>query len=69
MAAKSVTHAKAGVLLAAYLKILPFFFFVIPGMVSRVLFPGNLEQGLPEVVSRWYIPSKPEIKSQFAHAI
>ena len=41
MAAKSVTHAKAGVLLAAYLKILSFFFFVIPGMISRILFPGK----------------------------
>ncbi|XP_078000613.1 sodium/glucose cotransporter 4-like [Glandiceps talaboti] len=38
LAAKSLAHAKGGTLMAGYLKILPTFIFVIPGMVSRVLF-------------------------------
>lgn len=41
LAAKSLSHAKAGSLLAAYLKVLPLFMMVFPGMVSRVLFPGE----------------------------
>lgn len=41
LAAKSLSHAKGGSLLAAYLKVLPLFIMVFPGMVSRVLFPGE----------------------------
>jgi len=36
-----MSHAKAGVTLAAYLKVLSFAFFIIPGMISRVLYPGQ----------------------------
>ena len=41
LSAKNLSHAKGGILLAAYLKILPWFFFLVPGMVSRVLYPGK----------------------------
>jgi sodium/myo-inositol cotransporter 3 len=40
LAAKSVSHARGGTLLAGYLKILPLFMIVIPGMISRVLYPN-----------------------------
>ncbi|KAJ6653926.1 hypothetical protein lerEdw1_007684 [Lerista edwardsae] len=40
LAAKSLSHAKGGALLASYLKILPLFMMVLPGMISRILFPG-----------------------------
>lgn len=40
LAAKNLSHAKGGSLMAAYLKVLPLFLMVFPGMVSRVLFPG-----------------------------
>uniref|UniRef100_A0A8C5SWW8 Sodium/myo-inositol cotransporter 2 n=1 Tax=Laticauda laticaudata TaxID=8630 RepID=A0A8C5SWW8_LATLA len=39
LAAKSLSHAKGGALLASYLKILPLFMMVLPGMISRILFP------------------------------
>ncbi|NXX81100.1 SC5AB protein, partial [Urocolius indicus] len=39
LAAKSLSHAKGGSLMTSYLKILPLFMMVMPGMVSRVLFP------------------------------
>ncbi|XP_069503458.1 sodium/myo-inositol cotransporter 2 isoform X2 [Ambystoma mexicanum] len=39
LAAKSLSHAKGGSLLAAYLKVLPLFIMVFPGMISRILFP------------------------------
>ncbi|XP_042293915.1 sodium/myo-inositol cotransporter 2 isoform X1 [Sceloporus undulatus] len=39
LAAKNLSHAKGGALLASYLKILPLFMMVFPGMISRILFP------------------------------
>ncbi|XP_019062944.1 sodium/myo-inositol cotransporter 2 isoform X4 [Fukomys damarensis] len=42
LAAKSLSHAKGGSLVAAYLKVLPLFLMVFPGMASRVLFPECL---------------------------
>uniref|UniRef100_UPI00398F2CE8 sodium/myo-inositol cotransporter 2-like n=1 Tax=Pristiophorus japonicus TaxID=55135 RepID=UPI00398F2CE8 len=40
LSSKSVLHAKGGTLFAAYLKILPIFIMVFPGMISRVLYPN-----------------------------
>lgn len=45
LAAKNLSHAKGGSLMAAYLKVLPLFIMVFPGMVSRVLFPGKKTAG------------------------
>ena len=42
LSAKNLLHAKGGSLLAAYLKILPFFMMVLPGMISRILYPGTM---------------------------
>lgn len=42
LSAKSLSHAKAGSVLGGYLKLLPMFFIVMPGMISRALFPGQL---------------------------
>jgi sodium/glucose cotransporter 1/sodium/glucose cotransporter 9 len=41
LAAKNLAHAKAGTLLAGYLKFLPMWMIVFPGMIARVLFPGE----------------------------
>ncbi|XP_077984824.1 sodium/glucose cotransporter 4-like [Glandiceps talaboti] len=38
LSAKNITNAKAGCILAAYLKILPMFLIVWPGMISRILY-------------------------------
>ncbi|XP_069447041.1 sodium/glucose cotransporter 4 isoform X4 [Ovis canadensis] len=40
LSAKSLSHAKGGSVLGGYLKILPMFFIVMPGMISRTLYPG-----------------------------
>ncbi|XP_005229076.1 sodium/mannose cotransporter SLC5A10 isoform X3 [Falco peregrinus] len=40
LSAKSLGHAKAGSILASYLKMLPLFVIIMPGMISRVLYPG-----------------------------
>ena len=42
LAAKNLSHAKSGTVLAGVLKLLPMFIMVIPGMISRILFPGYL---------------------------
>ncbi|CAN9506022.1 unnamed protein product [Ophioblennius macclurei] len=42
LSAKSLSHAKGGSVLGGYLKILPMFFVVMPGMISRALFPDEV---------------------------
>lgn len=42
LAAKTVTHSKAGCVLTSYLKILPMFIIAFPGMASRVLYPNRV---------------------------
>lgn len=41
LSAKSLSHAKAGSVLGGYLKLLPMFFVVMPGMISQALFPSQ----------------------------
>lgn len=41
LSAKNLSHAKGGSVLGGYLKIFPMFFIVMPGMISRALFPGK----------------------------
>uniref|UniRef100_A0A671Y2B6 Solute carrier family 5 member 9 n=1 Tax=Sparus aurata TaxID=8175 RepID=A0A671Y2B6_SPAAU len=42
LSAKSLSHAKGGSVLGGYLKLLPMFFIVMPGMISRALFPDEV---------------------------
>ncbi|MEE6495454.1 hypothetical protein FKM82_002058 [Ascaphus truei] len=42
LAAKNLSHAKGGSIVGGYLKILPMFFVVMPGMISRALFPDEV---------------------------
>ncbi|XP_078095996.1 sodium/myo-inositol cotransporter 2-like [Mustelus asterias] len=42
LSAKTLLHAKGGSLFAAYLKVLPVFIMVLPGMISRVLFTDEV---------------------------
>jgi hypothetical protein len=41
LSAKNLSHAKGGSVLGGYLKILPMFFIIMPGMISRALYPGK----------------------------
>ncbi|XP_064840589.1 sodium/glucose cotransporter 2-like isoform X4 [Oncorhynchus masou masou] len=49
LAARSLTHVKAGCIMCGYLKLLPMFLMVFPGMISRVLFPNEVGCVVPEV--------------------
>ncbi|XP_060074707.1 sodium/glucose cotransporter 4-like [Ylistrum balloti] len=42
LAAKSFDHAKAGTIFCGFLKVLPLFLFVFPGMIARILFPDTV---------------------------
>ena len=42
LAAKNLSHAKAGCILAGYLKFLPMWLMVVPGMIARIMFKGQL---------------------------
>uniref|UniRef100_A0A3B4G0P4 Sodium/glucose cotransporter 2 n=1 Tax=Pundamilia nyererei TaxID=303518 RepID=A0A3B4G0P4_9CICH len=41
LSAKSLSHVKGGCILCGYLKILPMFLMVFPGMISRILYTGE----------------------------
>uniref|UniRef100_K7G1G8 Sodium/mannose cotransporter SLC5A10 n=1 Tax=Pelodiscus sinensis TaxID=13735 RepID=K7G1G8_PELSI len=42
LSAKNLSHAKAGSILASYLKMLPLGLIIMPGMISRVLYPDTV---------------------------
>uniref|UniRef100_A0A4W5P5T8 Sodium/glucose cotransporter 1 n=1 Tax=Hucho hucho TaxID=62062 RepID=A0A4W5P5T8_9TELE len=42
LSAKSLSHVKAGCILCGYLKLLPMFVMVFPGMISRILYPDEV---------------------------
>ncbi|NWY67610.1 SC5AB protein, partial [Erithacus rubecula] len=52
LAAKNLSHAKGGSLMTSYLKILPLFMMVMPGMISRVLFPDLVACAEPEICKK-----------------
>lgn len=41
LSGKDMSHVKAACIMCGYLKLLPMFRIVMPGMVSRVLYPGK----------------------------
>ncbi|XP_069792442.1 sodium/glucose cotransporter 4 [Narcine bancroftii] len=49
LSAKSLSHAKGGSVLGGYLKMLPMFFIVWPGMISRALYPDEVGCVDPDV--------------------
>uniref|UniRef100_A0AAZ3PCA8 Sodium/mannose cotransporter SLC5A10 n=1 Tax=Oncorhynchus tshawytscha TaxID=74940 RepID=A0AAZ3PCA8_ONCTS len=42
LSAKNLSHAKGASILASYLKMLPFIFIILPGMISRALYPDSV---------------------------
>ncbi|CAF1188893.1 unnamed protein product [Adineta ricciae] len=47
LAARTISHARGGTILAGYLKILPLFMIIFPGMISRILFPDTVACNQP----------------------
>ncbi|XP_041377862.1 sodium/glucose cotransporter 4-like [Gigantopelta aegis] len=48
LAAKSISHAQGATVMTGFLKILPMFVMVMPGMVSRVLYPDEVACSNPD---------------------
>ena len=58
LSAKNIDHARSGTILAGFLKILPLFILVLPGLIAIVLFPeisGN--EAFPALVTSHLLPS------------
>nr|KAF6274287.1 solute carrier family 5 member 10 [Myotis myotis] len=47
LSARDLNHAKAGSILASYLKMLPMGLIIMPGMISRALFPDDVGCVMP----------------------
>ena len=41
LSGKDMSHVKAACIMCGYLKLLPMFLMVMPGMISRILFTGE----------------------------
>ncbi|XP_068220184.1 sodium/mannose cotransporter SLC5A10-like [Palaemon carinicauda] len=65
LASKNMTHAKAGCILASYLKFLPLWLLVFPGMAARILYPDTVGCSAPEICKA--ICSKPSGCSDIAY--
>ncbi|GAV02437.1 hypothetical protein RvY_13004-3 [Ramazzottius varieornatus] len=52
LASKNYAHAKASCVVAGYLKLLPMFLMVLPGMAARVLFPDDVACVVPEICEK-----------------
>ncbi|KAB7498383.1 Sodium/glucose cotransporter 4 [Armadillidium nasatum] len=48
LASKNMVHAKAGCIFASYLKLLPLWLLVFPGMAARILYPDRIGCADPE---------------------
>ncbi|XP_032425938.1 sodium/glucose cotransporter 1-like [Xiphophorus hellerii] len=53
LSAKNLSHVKAGCILCGYLKLLPMFLMVFPGMISRILYPDVVACVDPEECQKY----------------
>ncbi|OQV20228.1 Sodium/glucose cotransporter 4 [Hypsibius exemplaris] len=52
LASKNYSHAKAACVVSGYLKLLPMFLMVLPGMAARILFPDEVGCVDPDICER-----------------
>ncbi|XP_053326317.1 sodium/glucose cotransporter 1 [Spea bombifrons] len=52
LSAKNMSHVKAGCILCGYLKLLPMFLMVFPGMISRILYTDDVACVVPAECKR-----------------
>jgi len=57
LSAKNIQHARSGAILAGFLKILPVFILILPGMIALALFPGiRGDEAYPTLVISHLLP-------------
>ncbi len=58
LSAKSISDARSGTLLTGFLKILPVFILVLPGLTAAVIFPGiEGDQAYPALIASGLLPA------------
>ncbi|NXP28720.1 SC5A1 protein, partial [Scytalopus superciliaris] len=53
LSGKNMSHVKAGCVLCGYLKLLPMFIIVMPGMISRILYTDVVACVVPEICKKY----------------
>uniref|UniRef100_A0A8C3H333 Sodium/glucose cotransporter 1 n=1 Tax=Corvus moneduloides TaxID=1196302 RepID=A0A8C3H333_CORMO len=53
LSGKNMSHVKAGCIMCGYLKLLPMFIIVMPGMISRILYTDVVACVVPEVCQHY----------------
>uniref|UniRef100_A0A3Q3XH00 Sodium/glucose cotransporter 1 n=1 Tax=Mola mola TaxID=94237 RepID=A0A3Q3XH00_MOLML len=53
LSAKNLSHVKGGCILCGYLKLLPMFLMVFPGMISRILYPDVVACVVPSECEKY----------------
>nr|XP_009503485.1 PREDICTED: sodium/glucose cotransporter 1 isoform X1 [Phalacrocorax carbo] len=53
LSGKNMSHVKAGCIMCGYLKLLPMFIIVMPGMISRILYTDEVACVVPEVCQQY----------------
>uniref|UniRef100_L7N2Q0 Sodium/glucose cotransporter 1 n=1 Tax=Xenopus tropicalis TaxID=8364 RepID=L7N2Q0_XENTR len=53
LSAKNMSHVKAGCILCGYLKLLPMFLMVFPGMISRILYTDEVACVVPSLCKKF----------------
>lgn len=57
LSAKNINHARSGAILAGFLKILPVFILVLPGLIAAALFGTSGDEAYPTLVTSYLLPS------------
>lgn len=56
LSGKNINHARSGTIFAGYLKILPVFILVLPGLISAALFGTTGDDAYPTMVTSYLLP-------------
>lgn len=57
LSAKNINHARSGAIFAGFLKILPVFILVLPGLISAALFGTTGDEAYPTMVTSYLLPT------------
>lgn len=56
LSAKNINHARSGAIFAGFLKVLPLFILVLPGLIAAVLFGTTGDEAYPTLVTSYLLP-------------
>jgi len=57
LSAKNINHARSGAILAGFLKILPVFILILPGLIAAALFGTSGDEAYPTLVTSYLLPT------------